>query len=58
MLLSDHLVELARAEAIGERRILAGRRRRRLLRICLEKVSHAGRLAYFIKLGTLVDDEV
>jgi len=52
MLLAHHLVELTWAETIGKRRILAGRGRRRLLGLGLEKVSHAGRLAYFRQLGT------
>jgi hypothetical protein len=52
MLLPDHLVEGAWPEAIRQRRILAGRRRRGLLGVGLEKVSHAGRLAYFYRLGT------
>jgi hypothetical protein len=36
MLLADHLVEPLRPEAIGERRSLARRRRRGLLRFGLE----------------------
>jgi hypothetical protein len=46
MLLAHHLVEGARAQTIRERRILAGRRRRLLL-VGLEKVSHSSRLAHF-----------
>jgi hypothetical protein len=52
MLLADDLVEPARAQAIGERRVRRKRRLGRMGHIVLEQIGHGRRLADFAGFGT------